>query len=76
VKSNFIEVPDEFKTKHQDQTVCVDIMYVNGMPMLTGIDRTIRFRALIALDDRSADEILKASSRFADCTPRYKADTL
>jgi hypothetical protein len=27
----------------------MDIMYVNGMPMLTGIDRSIRFRGLVPL---------------------------
>lgn len=53
VKSDFIEIPPELRDLHQDLTVCLDIMFVNGMPMLTGIDRSIRFRALIALDNRS-----------------------
>jgi hypothetical protein len=35
----------------------MDIMFTNGVSMLTGIDRSIRFRALIALDNRSESEI-------------------
>jgi hypothetical protein len=57
VKTDEIEIPSELKLQHQDLTFCMDIMHINGMPMLTGIDRTIRFRALIALDNRSEDEI-------------------
>jgi len=35
----------------------MDIMYVNGMPMLTGIDRNIRFRSLVPLESRTATEL-------------------
>jgi hypothetical protein len=59
VKTDLIEIPPELKQQHQDLTFCMDIMFVNGMPMLTGIDRSIRFRALIALDCRSEDSIYK-----------------
>ena len=34
-------------------------MYVNGMPILTGIDRSIRFRSLVPLDNRTAPELYK-----------------
>ena len=44
VKEDLIEIPPEIKTKHKDLIFCMDIMYVNGMPMLTGIDRSLRFR--------------------------------
>ncbi len=47
------------KAKHKDLVFCMDIMYVNGMPMLTGIDRSIRFRSLIPLDNRTAPELYK-----------------
>ena len=57
VKSDLIEIPSELKIKHQDLTLCMDIMFVNGIPMLTSIDRSIRFRALIVLDDRSESAI-------------------
>jgi hypothetical protein len=57
VKRNLIDIPPELKQQHEDLTFCMDIMLVNGMPMNTGIDRSIRFRALIALEDRSEKSI-------------------
>jgi hypothetical protein len=57
VKTDLIEISPELKQQHQDLTFCMDIMFINGIPMLTGIDRSIRFRALIALDSRSESEI-------------------
>jgi hypothetical protein len=57
VKSDLIEIPPELKKLHKNLTLCMDILFVNGMPMLTGIDRSIRFRTLFALDNRSESEI-------------------
>jgi len=57
VKEDLIEIPRELTEQHQDLTLCLDIMFVSGMPMLTGIDRSIRFRSLIALDSRSESSI-------------------
>jgi hypothetical protein len=54
VKTDEIE---ELKEMHKDLTLCIDIMFINGMPMLTSIDRSIRFRALVALDNRSGTAI-------------------
>jgi hypothetical protein len=36
-------------------------MYVNGMPMLTGIDRSIRFRGLELLTSRDSSELHNAA---------------
>ncbi len=57
VKEDLVEIPRELKQKHKNLIFCMDIMYVNGMPMLTGIDRSIRFRSLVPLDNRTADEL-------------------
>ena len=46
-----MEILDEIKEKHGDLTFCMDIMYVNGMPMITGIDQTIKYRGLILLEN-------------------------
>ncbi|MGC8551173.1 MAG: hypothetical protein ACP5M4_15960, partial [Acidobacteriaceae bacterium] len=35
----------------------MDILYVNGMPMLTGIDGNICYRSLVPLENRTADEL-------------------
>jgi hypothetical protein len=60
VKSDLIEIPDELRSQSQDITLCIDIMFVNGLPMSTSIDHSVRFRALVALDDRSESSIITA----------------
>jgi hypothetical protein len=55
-----VEIPPELLAQHQDLVFCMDIMYVNGMPMLTGIDRSIRFRGLVPLASRVASELYRA----------------
>ena len=52
-----IDIPPDLVKTEDDLTYCMDIMFVNGMPMLTGIDKSIRYRALVPLENRTADEI-------------------
>ena len=59
VKDDLVEIPPEIIEQHHDLVFCMDIMYVNGMPMLTGIDRSIRFRSLVPLPSRTAPELYK-----------------
>ena len=58
-RSDLVEIPPEIKEQHCDLVLCVDIMYVNGIPMLTSIDRSIRFRSLVPLTSRTATEIYR-----------------
>jgi hypothetical protein len=60
VKDDLVEIPPELLEQHQDLTYCMDIMYVNGMPMMTGIDRSIRFRGLVPLSSQVASELYRA----------------
>ena len=60
VREDLVEIPPELLQQHQDITYCMDIMYVNGMPMMTGIDRSIRFRSLVPLNSRVAEEMYRA----------------
>jgi hypothetical protein len=39
----------ELKTQCSNLTFCIDIMFVNGMPMLTGVDDSIRHQACVPL---------------------------
>ena len=57
VKDDLVEIPRELVEKNQKLDYCMDLMFVNGMPMLTGIDRSVRFRSLVPLDDRTAKEL-------------------
>jgi hypothetical protein len=59
VKQDLIVIPPELKDSHLDILFCMDFMLVNGTPMLTGMYRYIRFRALIALEDRNEKPIYK-----------------
>lgn len=63
VKDDLVEIPRELKENHSNLTYCMDIMYVNGMPMLTGIDRSIRFRSLFNLENRTKEELFKGLIR-------------
>ena len=64
VKEDRVEIPPEILKKYKDLTYCMDIMFINGIPMLTGIDRSIRFRSLVPLNDRSAKELYKGWTRL------------
>ena len=41
-----IEIPPELKMHQQDLELCIDLMYINSMGMMTGIDKSIIFRSL------------------------------
>jgi len=60
VKNDLIEMPPEILERYQDLVLEIDCMFVNGMPMLTSIDTTIKFRSLVPLKDQTAEELYKA----------------
>ena len=43
VKKDEVQVPKELIKKNQDITICINILFINRMPMLTSIDRAVRF---------------------------------
>ena len=51
VKTDTVEIPPEIKEKHSAVTLCMDLMYVNGMPMFTSIDKTIRYRSVVSMEN-------------------------
>ena len=59
VVEDYIEIPDEFKSQQQNIVLCIDIMYVNGLCMLTTIDKNIWFRALVPLNNRELEELYR-----------------
>ena len=60
VKDDEVEIPQEIKEQNAYITLCMDNMFVNNMPMFTSIDKMIRYRCLVALDNRSSAEMYKA----------------
>ena len=39
VKKDEVQIPKELIEKNQDITLCIDVLFINGMPMLMSIIR-------------------------------------
>jgi phosphorylcholine metabolism protein LicD len=57
VKYDVIAIPHELKQRLLE--LAIDIMFNNSIPMLTTIDKTIKFRSLIILNFRKAKDLYK-----------------
>jgi hypothetical protein len=55
VKYDVIAVPCELKQRLLE--LAIDIMFICSIPMLTTIDRTIKFRSLVILNSRKAPDL-------------------
>ena len=60
IRDDHVAVPPELIRKNMLVHLCIDIMYINGKPFFTSIDRSIRFRAVLPLAGRSGEELLRA----------------
>ena len=60
VREDNIEIPKELIEQHREIELCMDTMYVNEVGMLTTIDRTIKFRAVIPISSRTHEEYYRA----------------
>ena len=52
-----VEILRELIIEHKDLALCIDIMYMNGLPMFMNIDQTIHFRAAVLLENRSTNSL-------------------
>ena len=64
VKKDEVEIPIELIKKNHHITLCMDIMYVNGLPMLTSIDRTVRFHSLVPLQSRTIERLYEGIDKI------------
>ena len=55
-----IEIPSEIKDLNKEVDLCMDTIFINECPMLTTIDKSIRFRALVPLENRTHEQYYKA----------------
>jgi hypothetical protein len=53
-------VPPDILRRYSDVTLCVDILYVNGIPFLHTISEHIAFRTIALLESRTAASLLSA----------------
>ena len=60
IVNDTIEIPKELVMKHHNIEICMDVMFINGQPMLTTIDKTIKFCAVVPIDSRVHSEYFRA----------------
>ena len=54
IKYSTVSIPPEIKERGQNLTWCMDLMFVNGKPFMTGIDTSVRKRTATKLKKRDA----------------------
>jgi len=64
------EIPCALHTKISPLTLYLDVMYVNGMPMVTTVDSRIKYRALVLLKNRTSDSLYKSLDNVLRCYNR------
>ena len=62
VLQDWIELPREILEKQSKIELCMDTMYVNGVGLMTAIDRTIKFRPVEYMESKEHQEHLRALS--------------
>ena len=67
-----IELLDEIVNMDHNIDLCMDIMFVNKIPMLTTIDTTINFRGLVPIASQKHDDIVMSQKHPLD--PPSKAE--
>ncbi|KAL7564642.1 hypothetical protein ACA910_009330 [Epithemia clementina (nom. ined.)] len=60
IVNDYIEIPSELIRQHEDVQMCIDTMFINGMPFLTPISRHIMYRTACYLQQQSMDHYWSA----------------
>ena len=55
-----IDMPPELLEKHRKLIACMDLMFVNGNPILTSIDKSIRYRKCVPLKNQTTPQLCSA----------------
>jgi hypothetical protein len=56
VREDTVEIPEELIANNREIELCIDTMYLNECGFMTTIDRTIRFRSAIPIENRTHEE--------------------
>jgi hypothetical protein len=56
VREDTVKIPEELIANNREIELCIDIMYVNECGFMTTINRTIRFRSAIPIENRTHEE--------------------
>jgi hypothetical protein len=60
VRQDEIDIPPELKARFDDVILCVDLMYAQGIPILSTIDKMIRFRGVVPMKGKKAKQMYEA----------------
>jgi len=55
-----IDIPQELIAQHHNVELSIDVFYVCTVPLLASIDVPIKYRCIIPLSSRSAEELFRA----------------
>jgi hypothetical protein len=59
-RPNVVEIPKELIEKHHNLVLAMDVMFVNGIPILASVDNPIIYRASVPLDNQTAKKLYEA----------------
>ena len=60
VRDDNIAIPPELTMQHKNLVLCMDLMFICGLPMFTCIDRSIKYRSVVPLKNRRSKELYRA----------------
>ena len=60
VLEDWIQLPEEIHNKHRRIELCMDIMYINGVGLMTAVDRSIRYRSIVEVTENDSDAYVSA----------------
>ena len=64
VKDDVAHIPPELMKQRDDLTLAMDVMYIQGHPVLTAIDNVFKYRMVSWMADRSMKEFYRAIDVF------------
>ena len=64
VRENVVAVPDDITHQGQDLTLFMDVMFIQGQPVLMAIDDVFKYRMVSWMVDRTIKEFYKAINVF------------
>ena len=60
------EIPPEISYKHRRVELCIDLMYINRVGLMTSIDRSIHYRAVVPIFSKTPKELSRALCQVID----------
>ncbi len=73
VITDIVDIPDCIYEKHHEIELCIDTMFINGIPFLMTIDKTIKYRCCMPLRNLENETYFKALDHaFRLYNPNFK----